>query len=149
MTDDRERDLDQEWEELLSEVRIILPGILVLFAFLLTVPFSNQFREVPGRDRTLYFVAFLASAVASAVLMTPSMYHRLLWRTHDKEHVLRMSNRYTLIGGGCAAVAIAAVVYFVSDFLYEDVVSASATVAIVVLMGWLWYGQPLLRRRRR
>lgn len=143
------RDLDQEWIELLQELRVILPGVQVLFAFLLTIPFSPRFGEISGNDRRMYFVAFLCAAIASALLIAPSVYHRLEWRRHDKEYVLKSANRLALAATVFLAVAVAAAVFLVADFLYGVRAGAGAAVPLARMITWFWYGLPLYRRRRR
>ncbi|CAN5325121.1 hypothetical protein BH18ACT12_BH18ACT12_02890 [soil metagenome] len=99
---------DRELIELLNELRVALPGVQVLFAFLLTVPFSNGFPKLGGFDRDIYFVAFIATAVSTVLLIAPSSYHRLRWRQRDKERMLVISNYLTIAGLAALAVAITA-----------------------------------------
>ena len=101
MSDDEQRtehDLDRELIELLNELRVALPGVQVLFAFLLIVPFSNGWDQVTEVQRYVYFVAFLCAAISSAFLIAPSTYHRLRWREGDKEHMLVTANRLAIAG---------------------------------------------------
>ena len=86
---DGERDLDKEMIELLNELRVALPGVQVLFGFLLILPFSNGWKDVSSVQRDVYFVSLLCTAVASALLIAPSAQHRIRWRAHDKEYLLR------------------------------------------------------------
>jgi Family of unknown function (DUF6328) len=137
---------DRELIELLNELRVALPGIQVLFAFLLTMPFTQQFVKVTTPQRTVYYVAFLSTAVASILLIAPSIIHRLLFREADKEHILQVSNRLTVVGMFFLAVAITSVVYVISDFLYGAPLSAIATIVIGVLALGIWYALPMTRR---
>src|SRR5213595_3851650 len=89
---------DRELIELLNELRVALPGVQVLFAFLLAVPFANGWTRVTDLQRDVFFVAFLATAAASILLIAPSSYHRLRWREGDKEHMLVTSNRLAIAG---------------------------------------------------
>src|SRR5688572_18998651 len=98
MSEDEAEKLDRELIELMNELRVVLPGVQVLFAFLLTVPFSQRFAEIAGRQRGVFFAAFLATTAASVVLMAPSAYHRVRWRQHDKAQLLKTSNRMALVG---------------------------------------------------
>src|SRR4051794_33171551 len=84
--------------ELLNELRVGLPGVQVLFAFLLTVPFTQRFSQLDGIQRDIYFLAVLATALATTFLIAPSSYHRLRWRQHDKARMLETSNRLAIIG---------------------------------------------------
>src|SRR5215207_3749035 len=90
--------LDRELSELLQELRVALPGVQVLFAFLLTIPFAQRFTIISGGQKTAYFIAFLSTGAATALLITPSAYHRIQWRQRDKERMLRTSTSFTLLG---------------------------------------------------
>jgi hypothetical protein len=96
-------DLDRELIELLNELRVALPGVQVLFAFLLAVPFANGWERVTDLQRDVFFVAFLATAAASILLIAPSAHHRLRWREGDKEQMLRRAGlTAALVAGGFA-----------------------------------------------
>ena len=138
---------DRELIELLNELRVALPGVQVLFAFLLVVPFSQGFTKVTSTQKAVYFAAFLFTALATAFLISPTSYHRLRWRTKDKEQMLQTSSRLTIMGTISLALAIACVVYFITDFLYGNL-SAITTAAISLTLAWLWYGLPLSRALR-
>lgn len=142
------RDLDQEWGEFTDEIRVLLPGVQVLFAFLLTLPFSSRFGQVSGLDQTLYFVALLCAALASILLTAPSVYHRLEWRRRDKEHVLQAAQRFVLLGAAFLAAAMSAAVFLVADLLYGAAWGALVAGLAAGLMVGLWYVLPLSRRRR-
>src|SRR5256885_16323521 len=103
------QDLDRELIELLNELRVVLPGVQVLFAFLLAVPFANGWARVTDLQRDVFFVAFIATAVASILLIAPSSYHRLRWREGDKEHMLETSNRLAIAGTVFLALGMTAV----------------------------------------
>src|SRR5918995_1524034 len=103
----------RELIELLNELRVALPGVQVLFAFLLILPFSNGFPRLGQLDRDIYFLAFIATAVSTVLLIAPSSYHRLRWRQHDKERMLVISNYLTIVGLAALAVAITATIFAV------------------------------------
>jgi len=144
----RDERLDRELIELLNELRVALPGVLVLFAFLLAVPFTQRFERLTGAQEDVFFAAFLCTAVATALLIAPSAYHRLRWREHDKEHMLQMSNRLAIAGTVFLAAAIIAVVYLVTNLIFGLPATLAATLLATILFGWLWYGLPLVRRLR-
>ena len=135
---------DRELIELLNELRVALPGVQVLFAFLLVVPFSQGFTKVTSTQKAVYFAAFLFTALATAFLISPTSYHRLRWRAKDKEQMLVTSNRLTIIGTIFLALAISCVVFFITDFLYSNW-SALVTGVMALIFAWLWYGLPLSR----
>ena len=151
-TPQRRRDrsyLDRELLELLNELRVALPGVQVLFAFLLIVPFSNGWRHVTDAQRDVYFVAFLCAAVSSAFLIAPSAYHRLRWREGDKEQLLVTANRLAIIGAVFLAAGMAATMFLITDVLFGSAWAAVVTALAGGVFAWLWFGLALLRERRR
>ena len=141
-------DLNRELIELLNELRVALPGVQVLFAFLLAVPFANGWRRVTEFQRDVFFVAFLCTAAATALLIAPSAYHRLRWREHDKERMLETANRLTIAGMGMLALAIAASVFLITDILFDLWEAVLVTTLVAAGFAWLWYGLPLWRAAR-
>jgi hypothetical protein len=144
----KDEQLDRELIELLNELRVVLPGVQVLFAFLLAVPFSQRFDQLNALQEDVFFAAFLCTTVATALLIAPSAYHRLRWRERDKEQILRTSNRMAIAGTAFLAAAIVAVVYLVTDLIYGAFTSVVVTLAAAVMFAWLWYALPLVRRWR-
>jgi uncharacterized protein DUF6328 len=139
--------LNRELIELLNELRVILPGVQVLFAFLLTVPFTNRFNQITEGQRQVFFATFLLTAVATGLLIAPSAYHRLRWRQHDKEQMLRTSNRLAIGGMAFLAAALTGAVYLVTDLIFEAAAAVSlVTAAAVLFYVWFWYGLPMMRR---
>ena len=144
----KQEQLDRELIELLNELRVALPGVQLLFAFLLGVPFTQRFGEVTDIQKDVYFLTFLCAAVATALLIAPSAYHRLDWRRGDKEHLLVVSNRLAISGTAFLALAIAGAVFVVTDMLFDPTSAAVVAAATAAFFGWFWYGLPLLRRAR-
>jgi hypothetical protein len=144
----KQEQLDRELIELLNELRVALPGVQLLFAFLLGVPFTQRFGEVTGIQKDVYFLTFLCAAVATALLIAPSAYHRLDWRRGDKEHLLVVSNRLAISGTAFLALAISGAVFVVTDMLFDPTSAAVVAAATAAFFGWFWYGLPLLRRAR-
>jgi hypothetical protein len=141
-------DLDRELIELLNELRVALPGVQVLFAFLLAVPFANGWDRVTDFQRDVFFIAFLCTAAATVLLIAPSTYHRLRWREHDKEHMLVTANRLTIAGSAFLAAAMTAVVLLITDLLFSLPWALVTTAVAAVGFVWFWYGLALLRRTR-
>jgi hypothetical protein len=139
-------DLDRELIELLNELRVALPGVQVLFAFLLAVPFANGWTRVTELQRDVFFMAFLATATASILLIAPSAYHRLRWREGDKEQMLRTSNRLAIAGTLFLALGMTAAVFLIADILFKAWWAALTTALIAGCFAWFWYGLPLSRR---
>jgi amino acid transporter len=143
------KDLQRELGELLNEIRVALPGVQVLFAFLLTVPFSQRFGRLDSSDRLVYFVAFLSAAVASVLLIAPTSYARLTWRQKDKDRLLNVSNRLVIAGCAFIAIGLGAVVYLVTIVIYASTAAAIAVALVMTLLGLTWYVLPLTDRLRR
>ncbi len=142
-------DLDRELNELLQELRVILPGIQVLFAFLLIVPFQSSFQAAGDRTETAYFVAFAATSLAYVCTIAPGVQHRLRWRRHDKEALLRTANRLTVVATLLIGAAIAAVVFLITDYLYGPAAGAACATVVTGLATVLWWALPLAREHRR
>lgn len=141
---------NRELGELLEELRVILPGAEVLFAFLLTLPFTPRFSAMNPLQRHVYFAVFLCTAAAVALLIAPSSHHRLLWhrRPAAKERGLETASRLAVAGIGLLALAMVGVVFVITDMLFGSAVSAIIAALAGGLFGWLWYGWPLLQRLR-
>jgi Family of unknown function (DUF6328) len=140
--------LDRELIELLNELRVALPGVQVLFAFLLIVPFSNGYADVTELQRYVYFITFICTAAASAFLIAPSAQHRLRWREHDKERLLVVANRQAIAGEVLLALAMFGATFLVTDVLFEVTSAAIVTGFMAALFTWLWFGWPLVREAR-
>ena len=138
--------LDRELNELTQELRVLLPGVQVLFAFLLTVPFSIGFKTVTGAERALYFVALASTSISAILLIAPSARHRARFRDRDKEALVVSSNLLTIAGTLFLAIAMATVIALVGEYLYNWVVGVSAGVLTFVLIAWFWYGWSISRR---
>jgi len=138
--------LDRELNELLQELRVALPGVQVLFAFLLTVPFTQRFGDLTALQRDVYFVAFLATALATALLMAPSAYHRVRFREYDKERLIKTSTHLSLAGLGILVIAVTAVVFLITDLLFSTPAAAIGAAIWAAVYAWFWFGLPLSRR---
>jgi hypothetical protein len=134
---------NRELIELLNELRVALPGVQVLFAFLLAVPFANGFPKLNATQRDVFYTAFIATALSTVFLIAPSSYHRLRWRQQDKERMLVVSNVLTIAGLACLAVAISCAVWVITDFLFHSSWAALFTALIGAAFLLLWYGLPL------
>jgi hypothetical protein len=137
---------DRNMGELLQELRVALPGVQVLFAFLLTVPFAQGFTTLSADQRDLYFGVLMSTAVSTALLIAPSALHRLLFRQRDKQYLVTLSNRLTIAGLGVLAVSITGAVLLISDILFNGARVALFTASIGVIFAALWAVLPLYRR---
>jgi hypothetical protein len=143
--------LDRELIELLNELRVALPGVQVLFAFLLTIPFAPRFTELSDRDVDVYVFALVASAIAAMLLIAPAAHHRLTFRQHAKERLLRLANLLVLGGTVSLAVAVGAAVYLVASMVYTSRSAAWIAGVLSAVTAVLWFVVPVvaLRRERR
>ena len=133
---------DKELIELLNELRVALPGVQVLFAFLLVVPFSTRF-NVDRTEKAAYMIALLATVVGTILFIAPSAYHRLRWREKNKERMLRKSNQLAIGGLVAVAIAITASLFLVTDVLLPRGWAAVVTVAAGLAFGLAWFALPL------
>jgi predicted membrane channel-forming protein YqfA (hemolysin III family) len=141
-----EERVNRELIELLNELRVALPGVQVLFAFLLAVPFSQRFERVTDLQKDAFMVALICTMAGSVLFIAPTSYHRLRWRQRDKEQMLRTSNRLAIAGTVFLAVAMTATVFLVTDLLFQVTVTSILTGATALMFAWFWYGLPLARR---
>jgi hypothetical protein len=138
--------LDRELEELLQELRIALPGVQILFAFLLVVPFNNRFTETDDLQRNVWFAALLLALGAVACFITPTAYHRLRFREFDKERLVLTATRLAVVGLVCLATALSASAFFVTGFVFSDRAAAFVTAIAAGVIGGLWFALPLVRK---
>jgi cation transport ATPase len=143
--EDRQDRLNRELIEFLNELRVVLPGVQVLFAFLLTVPFTNQFQKITNEQRQVYFWTFICTTIATALLLSPSVHHRLRWRQRDKERLLETANRLAIAGMAFLTLALLGAVYLVTDLLFHPAAAVVVTVATGLGFLWFWWALPLLR----
>jgi hypothetical protein len=141
--------VDRELMELLQELRVAVVGIQVLFAFLLTVPFTLRFETVTTFQRDIYFVTLLLAALASVFLIAPSAQHRILFRQQDKARLLKRSNVLALIGMIFVALAITGVVLLITDLLFSTTAVIVTTAGIGLMFALFWFADPLGRRYRK
>jgi amino acid transporter len=134
---------DRELIELLNELRVVLPGITVLLAFLLAVPFAKGWPKVTPFERNVFIVAFLSAAVSVMFLTAPSSYHRLRFRHGDKAHMVKVGNRLAMAGIAAFAVALEAVVLLVMSYVVSVTAGVIAVACFAVAVATLWYGLPL------
>jgi hypothetical protein len=137
---------DRNLGELLQELRVALPGVQILFAFLLTVPFSQGFTRLDEFQRDLYFGVLITTAVSSALLIAPSANHRLLFRMRDKENLVRVSNRLTIAGLLVLMLALTGAILLVADILYKSPAPVLFTAGIGAVFVYAWIVMPVIRR---
>jgi Family of unknown function (DUF6328) len=140
--------LNRELIELLNELRVALPGVQVLFAFLLVLPFQSGFPDVTDFQKKVYFGTLLCTSIASILLIAPTSRHRLRFRQDDKAYVVFTANRLTIAGLAFLGLAITGAILLVSDFLFGALTAILATLVVGVALLWAWFASPLLRAMR-
>jgi amino acid transporter len=145
--EDHTERVSRELIELLNELRVALPGVQVLFAFLLAVPFAQGFEHTTDFQRALFFVVMSLTAVSLALLIAPSAWHRIRFRQKDKERILLASNKMSIAGLGFLALAMTGAVMLIADFIYSPTLTIASGIAALIVYGLLWYVMPLIGPR--
>jgi Kef-type K+ transport system membrane component KefB len=137
--EDAKQRRDRELGELLQELRVALPGVQVLFAFLLTVPFSQRFDKLDAGQKRVYFAAVLATAVSSLLLIAPAANHRLLFRDGTKERLLHAANTVAIVGLVTLAVGIGLALFLVTEIVYGGGVAAVVAALVAATTAFFWF----------
>ena len=140
--------LNRRLLELLNEIRVAMPGVQVLFGFLLAVPFQQRFAAATAFQRDVYFFTLVSSALATALFIAPIAYHRVMLGEGERPHIIRLGTRLLIAGLIALALAMNGAVLLVVDVLFGPATAAVTTVATTSVFAWLWFGMGLLRRRR-
>ena len=143
----RER-ANRELIELLNELRVVLPGVTVLFAFLLAVPFAKGWDKVTPFERDVFIVAVLATGVAIVFLSAPSSFHRIRFRHGRKEQIVTTGNVMAMAGIASFAVALEAAILLVVSYVLSRAAGIVAAAVVGGLVLLLWYGLPLAAAMR-
>ena len=141
--------LDRNLIELLNELRVALPGVQVLFAFLLTVPFTQRFATITETQEKVYYATLLLTTASAVLLIAPSAHHRINFRQQDKEYIVFLANRLTIVGLGFLALAMTGVVFLITDLLYGSTATTVAAGITGLAFALLWYVVPIVRRLQR
>jgi len=138
--------LDRNLGELLQELRVALPGVQVLFAFLLAVPFQQNFAKIDGFQKGVYFATLLCTALSATLLIAPSSYHRMTFRLQRKRELIVLANRFTIAGLAFLALAMTGAIVLITDVLFGGIVTAIAGLGAATAFTVFWYVVPLRRR---
>jgi Family of unknown function (DUF6328) len=138
--------LDRNLSELLQELRVALPGVQVLFAFLLAVPFQQNFTDITGFQKGVYFGTLVCATISAVMLISPSAYHRMTFRYQQKRQLVFYSNRFAIIGLAFLALAMTGALMLISDVLFGTGATIAMTVLSVLTFGFFWFALPLQRR---
>jgi len=141
-----ERD-DRNLAELLQELRVVGLGVQVLFGFLLSLPFTNRFARLSQGQRELYLATLVLAAVATALLLGPVAFHRLVFRRGQKERLVRTANVMAVAGLAAVGLAVSAAVLLVTSYVTSALQAGLITAFVTCMFGMLWFAFPLARRR--
>jgi Family of unknown function (DUF6328) len=144
---DAER-LDRNLGELLQELRVALPGVQVLFAFLLAVPFQQNFTKITGFQEKVYFATLLLTAISAVLLISPSAYHRMTFRMQQKDDLVFLANKLAIAGLSFLALAMTGAITLITDVLFGPVATAITSVLSLTMFAVFWAALPLARRGR-
>ena len=142
---DEER-LDRNLSELLQELRVALPGVQVLFAFLLAVPFQQHFTTITEFQKRVYFATLLLTALSAALFIAPSAYHRLTFRYQQKHRLVFIANRLAIAGLAVLALAMTCAVMLITDVLFGTATTVVTVALVFATFVVLWAVLPLKRR---
>jgi uncharacterized protein involved in cysteine biosynthesis len=137
--------VDRNLQEMLGELRVALPGVQVLFAFLLVVPFNQRFGQVTDFQKTLYLITLLFTTASTICLIAPTAHHRIEFRQQDKENIVRTGNWIVVVGLSLLAVAMTGAVLLVTDYLWGTTTTIAAAGGVALGFLVLWYVIPLRR----
>ena len=137
--------LEREHGELLEELRSLIPGAEVLFGFLLAIRFTSQFGDLSDIQRYVYYVTLLSTAAALVFFLAPAAYHRVRFRTGDKEYMVKKGNREAIAGSVAISIAFTGVIYLVTDLVFGTVQAIVVAAGFFALIAWLWWGIALYR----
>jgi Family of unknown function (DUF6328) len=143
-----ERD-DRNTMELLNELRVVGIGVQVLFGFLLSIPFATRFGQLDHTERGIYLATVVLAALSTALLVAPVAYHRLLFRQHEKESLVRVTNAAAIAGLVTVGLAVCSAVLLVTSFVAPGLRAIVITAGLACVFGGLWFALPLRRRARR
>jgi len=150
--DGTENDVDDQFRSLMEGLRTTLPGVQVLFAFLLVLPLQASFVEITDLERIAYYVSFFGSAMASVLLIAPSAHQRLrapvTGMERRSERHLHIAVNLTIAGTIIFAIALSAAVFLISTLTLTDSVAVGATIAVAVVLAWSWFYIPMVTFRR-
>ena len=142
-----ERD-DRNTMELLNELRVVGIGVQVLFGFLLSIPFAKGFPKLDHTERGIWLASLVFAALSTALLVAPVAYHRLLFRRHEKESLVRTTNRLAIAGLAAVGLAVCSAVLLVTSFVAPGVRAAVITGGLICVFAGLWFFVPMSRRLR-
>ena len=144
---DQERD-NRHLEQLLMETRVIMPGVQVLFAFLLAVVFQQRFGETSDFQRDVFLITILGSTAATTCFIAPAAWHRILFQQKDKRHIVKVANWFVISGLVFLSLSMTSALVLVCDIAFSGTTAVVVPALVFSAFGWFWFIAPLMRRRR-
>jgi uncharacterized protein DUF6328 len=148
-SEEEQERLNRQMTELLNELRVAMPGVQVLFGFLLTVPFQQRFQQVTGFQETIYLVTLIAAATATAFLIAPSAFHRMVFRQNEKPNIIQLGTAQFIVGLVALAFAMNGAVLLVTDVLFDAGTVTVIVAGLACLYVTLWFGLGIAERIRK
>lgn len=139
---------DRQLDELTSELRTIVPGVTVLFAFLLTLPFSSGFSDLNERDRVVYMVSLISAACSLVLLLGESAYHRLRGKPYDKKQLIITATHQAVAALILLMISLASCVWYVTQVVFPGQLAIATAGGVLVLAIATWFVLPIFRRWR-
>ena len=137
--------LEREHNELLQELRSLIPGAQVLLGFLLAISFTQQFGDLTDGERYVYYGTLVCTGIALVLFLAPAAHHRLRFREGDKDHLLRKANREAIAGTVASAVSFTGVLYLVTSFVFGQAEAIAAALVFFAFAAWRWWSHAVYR----
>jgi Family of unknown function (DUF6328) len=138
--------LNRQLTELMTEARVAMPGVQVLFGFLLAVPFQQRFGDTTSFQRHLYLATVLLAAMSTMCFIAPAAFHRIRFEQRDKPYLIAIGTRFLIAGFGSLALAMTCAIALVCDVIFGTATTLIVVVPVVLAFLWLWFGLGLTRR---
>jgi hypothetical protein len=140
--------LDRNYDELLQELRVAENGVQILFAFLLSIAFQQGFKSRTSFQRDVYVFTLICTAIAAAQLIAPVAVHRMIFREHRKDELVRMTSRLALGGLSFLLLALLGAALLALGYVLNEIVAIALVAGLSVVFFWLWLALPLRMRNR-
>jgi len=145
-------EVDDQFRAIMEGLRTSIPGVMVLFSFLLILPLQASFGDISDPNTVVFYVAFTSAAISAVLLIAPSVHQRVRApisgiKRRSWSHVM-YATKVAIVGTVFFLIAIAAVVYLVSSLVFSDPIAGAATLVIGVIATWSWFYLPLVRFSR-
>jgi hypothetical protein len=134
---------DRNFGELLQELRVAQTGVQILFAFLLSLSFTDRFAHVDGFQRTVFVGTLLASALTAALLIAPVAAHRHQFRRGRKPELVLLAHRCVIGGLVTLLVTITGALLLVLDVAVGTAFAATASGLVALCFVALWFVVPM------